>query len=226
MTVADTLLQKRARASLGISSAVIYQTVSAIIRERNSTHGVLFDVGCGTGSLLPFVQRAADNYHGVDTVRYDAFPDGQHFVKVDLDKPCWPIDDAAADLAVAVETIEHLENPRAFFREMVRITRPGGLVVVTTPNQLSLLSTLTLVLRNQFNAFQDASYPAHRTALLEVDLQRIALEVGLTDVQVRYTNSGRIPGTPWHWPGLLRGRMFSDNVAVSGRKGDSAAGRQ
>jgi 2-polyprenyl-3-methyl-5-hydroxy-6-metoxy-1,4-benzoquinol methylase len=120
-------------------------------------------------------------------------------------------------VTVSIETIEHLENPRAFFRELTRITRPGGLIVVTTPNQLSLLSKLTLVVKNQFNAFQDGSYPAHRTALLEIDLRRIAAEVGLTDAQVQYTNSGRIPGMAWHWP-FVGGRAFSDNVAISTRK--------
>lgn len=74
--------------------------------------------------------------------------------------------------------IEHLENPRAFIRVLVRLTKPGGWVFVTTPNQLSLLSQMTLMLKNQFNAFQEAPslYPAHITALLEIDLIRITTE--------------------------------------------------
>ncbi len=51
-------------------------------------------------------------------------------------------------------------------------------MIVTTPNQLSLLSKLTLVLKNEFNAFQAGSYPAHLTALLEADLRRIGVECG------------------------------------------------
>ena len=45
---------------------------------------------------------------------------------------------------------------------------------MTTPNQLSLLSKMTLLFRGQFNAFQEGPglYPAHRTALLEIDLLR------------------------------------------------------
>jgi SAM-dependent methyltransferase len=214
----DASLRARATASLGISAEAIYRTVAAIIRERGGG-GLLFDVGCGTGSLLPFVRNSIDRYCGADAVRYDSFPADQEFVQVDLDSPRWPIADAVADITVAVQAIEHLENPRAFFRELARVTRAGGLIIVATPNQLSLLSKLTLMLKNQFNAFQDGSYPAHRTALLEIDLRRIASEVGLTEVQIRYTNSGRVPGTPWHWPARLgfRGRAFSDNVLVSGR---------
>jgi hypothetical protein len=94
------------------------------------------------------------------------------------------------------------------------------LVVVTTPNQASWLSKLTFCVKSQFNAFQVAPglYPAHRTALLPIDLVRIARESGLTQIQLDYTNSGRVPGTNLHWPAWLKGRRFSDNVIVSAIK--------
>jgi hypothetical protein len=94
--------------------------------------------------------------------------------------------------------------------------------VVTTPNQLSLLSKLSLLLTNQFPAFKEAPglYPSHLTALLEIDLVRMARECGLVDVAVLYSNRGRFPGTPLHWPAWLgfRGRLFSDNVLLAARK--------
>jgi hypothetical protein len=103
----------------------------------------------------------------------------------------------------------------------VRLARPGGWVVVTTPNQLSLLSKLTLLLKNQLNAFQDGSYPAHITALLEIDLRRMAAECHLADVRTAFSLRGRVPGTPWHypaWASRLLPRALSDNVLVLGRK--------
>ena len=54
-----------------------------------------------------------------------------------------------------METIEHLENPRAFVRLLTRLARPGGWVIVTTPNQHSLLSKGTFLLRGQHVHFQD-----------------------------------------------------------------------
>jgi 2-polyprenyl-3-methyl-5-hydroxy-6-metoxy-1,4-benzoquinol methylase len=156
----------------------------------------------------------------VDLIRYEQFPNGAAtFVAADLNSHL-PIEDCTADVVVAVETIEHLENPRAFMRELVRLARPGGLVLVTTPNQLSLLSKLTLLVKNRFNAFTDRDYPAHITALLESDLRRIATECGLADIQVTFTDSGRIPGTPLNWPSSLGlgGRLFSDNLLISGMK--------
>jgi 2-polyprenyl-3-methyl-5-hydroxy-6-metoxy-1,4-benzoquinol methylase len=132
--------------------------------------------------------------------------------------------DDCADAVVAVETIEHLENPRAFLRELARLAKPGGWVVVTTPNQLSLLSLMTLAIKHRFSAFQDAHYPAHLTALLEIDLKRIASESKLRDVSVAYSQRGRIVFTPWHYPRFLATlfpRALSDNVLLIGRKSDA-----
>ena len=122
-----------------------------------------------------YISDRVDCYLGVDVVRYDGLPEGIEFIPFDLDSGKVSLADGSADLVCAVEVIEHLENPRAFVRELVRLAKPGGFVIVTTPNQLSLLSKLTFILKNQFNAFQEAPglYPAHITALLEIDLIRI-----------------------------------------------------
>src|SRR5439155_15674732 len=165
-----------------------------------------------------FASSLCDSYCGVDAIRYDSFPNEAEFIQADLDAAPWPVGDEVADVVVSIETIEHMENPRAFFRELTRITRPGGVIVVTTPNQLSLLSKLTLMVKGQFNAFQAPSYPAHRTALLKVDLLRIASECGLVDAQIAFTNIGRIPGTPYHWPRPFGGQPFSDNIEIAARK--------
>lgn len=210
----------RAEQSRGTSGAPIYALVADVLKDCH-TGGVLLDVGCGAGNLWPFLAARFDRYLGADVLRYDGFPDAGEFHSADLDRQEVSLPDGCADVVVAVETIEHLENPRAFLRELVRLARPGGWVVVTTPNQLSLLSKLTLVLKNQFNAFQNSCYPAHLTALLEIDLRRMAAECQLASVAVRYSRSGRLPGSSWHWPRLLSRlwpRALSDNVLVAGRK--------
>ncbi|HWE37786.1 MAG TPA: methyltransferase domain-containing protein [Isosphaeraceae bacterium] len=202
------------------NSPAVYRLVARVVRERHPGGGTLVDVGCGTGNLRPFVRERFDHYVGVDVVRHDGFPDDAEFARVDMDTGRVPRPDGSAQVVAAVETIEHVENPRAFVRELARLTAPGGLVIVTTPNQLSLLSKLGLVLKNQFPFFQEAPglYPAHLSALLEIDLVRIARECGLVDARVHYTGSGRIPGVPWHWPRGFGGRAFSDNVLLEARR--------
>jgi 2-polyprenyl-3-methyl-5-hydroxy-6-metoxy-1,4-benzoquinol methylase len=45
-----------------------------------------------------------------------------------------PAEDAAFDVVVTIDVHEHLPDCSAFNREVARVAKPGGLVVVTTPN--------------------------------------------------------------------------------------------
>jgi 2-polyprenyl-3-methyl-5-hydroxy-6-metoxy-1,4-benzoquinol methylase len=214
-------LEQRARQSMGVSAETIYQRVALTLEARHVEGELFLDVGCGSGNLYPYVRNRFRHYVGVDAVHYDGFPAGVEFLSADLDVGGVPLGTSSADAVAAVETIEHLENPRAFLRELTRLAKPGGWVIVTTPNQLSLLSKMTLLLKNRFNAFQEGSYPAHLTALLEVDLRRIAAECRLIEVEIDYTRQGRLPFTSrHHWRFLTRifPRALSDNVILVGRK--------
>jgi 2-polyprenyl-3-methyl-5-hydroxy-6-metoxy-1,4-benzoquinol methylase len=214
-------VETRARRSEGTSDAAIYRMVAEALKDYHSGGGVLLDAGCGAGQLWPYLRGRFERYVGLDAVRYEDFPQEAEFHQVDLDAGRAFLPEAFADVVASVETIEHLENPRAFMRELVRLVRPGGCVLVTTPNQLSLLSLLTLVCKGRFNAFQDVHYPAHLTALLEVDLRRIANECGLCEITIGYSLSGRVVFTPWHYPKALSRlfpRALSDNLWLLGRK--------
>ena len=210
---------ERALASKGGSSEAIYRMVARVLAKRHPGGGMLLDIGCGGGELRPHVAPFIAEYVGADVVCYDGFPADAAFLQIDLDAGRVPLPDASAEVVVAVETIEHLENPRAFFRELRRLVKPDGLILVTTPNQLSLLSKLTFLTKNQFNAFQEAPglYPAHITALLAGDLIRIARETGMSKIEITYSDHGRLPLSTSHWPRLLgcRGKAFSDNLLCS-----------
>jgi 2-polyprenyl-3-methyl-5-hydroxy-6-metoxy-1,4-benzoquinol methylase len=211
---------ERARQSLGQSEEAIYRLVAHTIEQKTSISGTIIDVGCGSGNLHPYLQGRFSRYVGVDALRYEKFPRDAELVLADLNSTPWPLAEKVADVVAAIEVIEHLENPRAFFRELVRLVKPGGLVLVTTPNQQSFLSLFTLIVKGRFSAFQDIHYPAHLTALLEIDLRRIAVESSLTDIVVEYSLSGRIILTPWHYPQcltLISPRTFSDNLLLVGR---------
>jgi 2-polyprenyl-3-methyl-5-hydroxy-6-metoxy-1,4-benzoquinol methylase len=221
VTAAVCSLEARARQSLGASHDAIYQMVDRALAERGIAGGRLVDVGCGHAGLWRALADRFDTYCGLDAVRYQGFPLGAEFHQVNLDEQRWPLSSDAADVVAAVETIEHLENPWAFVRALVTLVRPGGWVLVTTPNQLSLLSLATLMAKRRFSAFQDAHYPAHRTALLEVDLRRAAGESGLESLGVHYSHRGRLPFSAWHYPTAISARFpcaLSDNLLVIGRK--------
>jgi 2-polyprenyl-3-methyl-5-hydroxy-6-metoxy-1,4-benzoquinol methylase len=224
--MAELDVENRARMSAGGSAAVIHDAVLTLLTERGIHAGTLLDVGCGTGSLRTRIQSRCDRYVGADAIRHEGFPIDAEFVPANLDAGGVALPDGSCDVVICIETIEHVENPRALMRELVRLTRPGGWLIVTTPNQLSVLSKLGLIAKNEFIHFQERPglYPAHISALLEIDLVRMCKENQLERIDVRYTGEGRIPFTGRNWPQLLRarsgarGRAFSDNVLVTAQK--------
>ena len=108
----------------------------------------------------------------------------------------------------------------------MRITAPGGWLLVTTPNQRSLISLGALLLKEHFSAFRDSCYPAHQTALLDTDLRRLAAENGLRDVAIS-CEAGRMPLTAAVYPRGAVARFFpracSDNVLLIARTADRSA---
>ena len=147
---------------------------------------------------------------------------GIDWIYADLNEPL-PIPDATYDLVVAAEVVEHLENPRCLAREWFRLLRPGGALIVSTPNNESWRSLVSLLCRGHFAAFTGASYPAHITALLRQDLARILGEAGFEGIDFHFTHHGLVPKlTALTWQqvsfGLLRGVRYSDNTVCTARK--------
>jgi SAM-dependent methyltransferase len=210
----------RALTTQGFSADVIHAAAAEALRRRGA-RGLLVDVGCGTGQLMAAARDLATDYIGVDAVRHDRLAQDLTFFHADLDRDPVPVPTGCADIVASLETIEHLENPRALVRELVRVLRPGGWLILTTPNQLSARSVLSLVTRGEFADFHGSCYPSHLTALLPVDLTRIAAECGLSGVELEWTLDGRVPLTSVRYPravARLFPRAFSDHVVLVGRK--------
>src|SRR4051812_44594517 len=113
--------EERARLSGGISTTVIHDAVVAALNERGVRARCLLDVGCGTGNLRARVQNVCERYIGADAVRHEGYPAEAEFVLANLDAGSVALPDGACDVVACVETIEHVENPRALMRELVRL---------------------------------------------------------------------------------------------------------
>lgn len=223
-----TLYERRldaARVTKGTSKAAVYRMLLDLASDVLRPGSHVLEFGAGTGSLIKLLREAGfdGRITGADILpKPELLGTDVPWIEGDLNEPL-PAADASFDAIISTEVIEHLENPRAVFREFRRLLRPDGALVVTTPNQESMRSLLSLVLRGHHVDFLDGSYPVHITALVRTDFVRLCAENGFERPQFRYSHAGGVPGAPdisWQQIslGLLKGRLFSDNVAMVSRK--------
>jgi len=215
--------KKAAELSGGTSSNPIYSAIERVILTRN-LKGKVLDYGAGAGELtrrLLAMQRF-ESVSAADIMRMRSDLAADEWIEQDLNEPVRE-HDAAFDVVIAAEVIEHLENPRFTMREVFRLLRPGGTALITTPNNESWRSLIALLFCGHYAAFGDTSYPAHITALLRKDLTRIFQEANFPAPTFHFTDDGGIPGKPvitWRRIsfGLLRGLRFSDNILAEAMK--------
>lgn len=215
---------KAAELSKGTSGDPIYAMIERVIAERRLA-GRILDYGAGVGQLTRRLLQLNrfDAVAAADIMSAPADLAGKvEWLPQDLNVPL-PGHDEAYDAVVAAEVIEHLENPRFMIREIFRILRPGGVAIVTTPNNESWRSLISLLFRGHYMAFGDLNYPAHITALLRLDLARIFREAGFSSPDFYYTDFGGLPGYPlitWQQAsfGVLKGLRFSDNLLAIAAK--------
>src|SRR5688572_2504471 len=61
----------------------------------------------------------------------------------------FPFRDRSFDALLSIEGIEHFENQAAFLRECARVLKPGGLLLLTTPNVMHLSARMSAFLTGQ-----------------------------------------------------------------------------
>ncbi len=134
--------------------------------------GRALDIPCGQGALAERLRAQGFEVFCGDLDReWYRIADG-HFHQVDLNGNL-PYRDQSFDYVTCVEGIEHLENPHLLIREIGRVLKPGGSVVITTPNIMNIKSRLYFLLRSYFNNFRYFPQPSNQRELLSLHVNPI-----------------------------------------------------
>jgi SAM-dependent methyltransferase len=102
----------------------------------------ILDIGCGVGMYTSAFMRYTPHVFGVEIEQERACEAQQHAAGI-IVSPAerLPFADDTYDMLFSHEVLEHVDNDRRCVDEMVRITRPGGYIVVFVPNRLYFFET-------------------------------------------------------------------------------------
>jgi SAM-dependent methyltransferase len=128
----------------------ILRILEATIDLRSSPR--ILDIGAGQGALSVRLKDAGARVSACDVVPEQFDVHGVDFRAV-KDDGRLPFDDASFDAALAVEVVEHIDGHDRFFAEVARVLAPGGIVMFTTPNILSLKSRIRFLFTGFFYSF-------------------------------------------------------------------------
>ncbi|WP_425090712.1 glycoside hydrolase family 99-like domain-containing protein [Tropicimonas sp. S265A] len=101
----------------------------------------VLDIACGEGYGSEILSASAKSVMGVD-ISADAVAHAKyHYRAPNLyfrqgSATDIPVPDASVDMVVSFETIEHLEEHDRMMQELRRVLRPGGLLMISSPNKL------------------------------------------------------------------------------------------
>lgn len=112
----------------------------------------ILDVGCGDGSLSALLARKSEQIAGIE-VSMEACRiarlRGIGVARADVENYSFPFRSESFDVVVAGEVIEHMTDPDEFLQEVVRVLKPNGHCILTTPNLASWYNRLLLLLGYQ-----------------------------------------------------------------------------
>ncbi len=107
------------------------KTQGKVIAESlvpNGENKTALDVGCREGIQTKWLESKGYNVASIDIEK-----EYEHCQVINVDEGL-PFETNTFDLIWCSEVIEHLENPKASIEEFKRVVKPGGKIIMTTPN--------------------------------------------------------------------------------------------
>jgi SAM-dependent methyltransferase len=170
-------------------ATTIVPDVAAVIATLAAGQTVI-DCGCFGWRLADACASSGHRLVGLDRVEPPGRPPGAAFARLDGAQAALPGD--VGDLVVASHVLEHVAEPVPFFAELVRLARPGGLLWVEAPSDLSAERRASdHPTDNRFDSFWDD--PTHVRPYTPAALYRLALSCQCLPLACARAETGGIP---------------------------------
>jgi ubiquinone/menaquinone biosynthesis C-methylase UbiE len=146
----------------------------------------VLDVACGNGSFGEwFKSRLGAEMYGIDysPVAVDLCKQkGYAEVKlVDLDKDPIPFEDNYFDLVILSAVVEHIMSPEEVLEQACRRLKPGGKVIVLTPNITWIINRLLFLIGRWDHSLMGGT-KGHISYMNKLQLTRALTEAGFQDL--------------------------------------------
>lgn len=141
----------------------------------------------------------------IDPFRFDAYLNAHDLDarECDIEREQFPVDDNSQDIILFSEVIEHLRiNPNNALEEMYRVLRPGGRVILTTPQLFSLISiyrypstgSLTVQPYEEYCRLDELGHMGHAREYTPAEVRTFLEGVGFEILETQYANLGSSAG--------------------------------
>ncbi|MBW2251247.1 MAG: class I SAM-dependent methyltransferase [Deltaproteobacteria bacterium] len=162
--------QRSSDKAVAMTAVFVHEKVLEITAALSK--GRVLDIPCGQGALAEKLRKQDFEIFCGDYDSENYRIKGGNFIRLDLNFNL-PYKDETFDCVTSVEGIEHIENPHLLIREIGRILKTGGHLVITTPNIMNIKSRLYFLLRSYFTDFKHFSQTGNQSELLGLHINPI-----------------------------------------------------
>lgn len=131
----------------------MYDSFSDVIHEYVRAGDVLLDAGCGSGRVFQYHFDDAQRPRLICGVDMTDEPKGNCNIdaaaRADLAR--LPFADATFDIAISSHVAEHLTQPERVFGELSRVLKPGGRLLILTPNRWHYVTVSSALMPHRFH---------------------------------------------------------------------------
>lgn len=138
---------------------------------KDAPHGRILDVPAGHGAFAQeLLKRGYGDIDCLDIAEETfALRDPRvRFTRHDVIDPL-PFPDAYFDYVFSIEGIEHFENPWSFAKELCRVLKPGGRLIISTPNTISVDARVKYLLAGYYPRFRPLMLDPDKVMVQPVD---------------------------------------------------------